>query len=72
MPAMATPVASTTLSVAKYTARNMMVEKKSVASFANTFFIMLSLGCGTQVVGRAPAAAVPYLSLWCSGYHLVK
>ncbi len=70
--AMATPVASSTRSVAKYTARNMMVEKKSVASFANTVFIDASLGCGCQVVGTAPAAAIPYLAFWCSGYHLVK
>src|SRR6185437_5982841 len=42
--AIATPVASNTLSVIMYTAMNMMVEKKSIASLANTSFIVSSFG----------------------------
>src|SRR6266851_8614929 len=40
-PAIATDVASTTLPVIRYSARNTIVEKKSVASLANTSFIVV-------------------------------
>src|ERR1700694_2136154 len=40
-PAIATDVASTTLPVIKYSARNTMVERKSVKSLANTSFIVI-------------------------------
>src|SRR3954447_15907347 len=41
-PAMATPVASRMLPVIRYSARKTMVEKKSVASRANTSFMVYS------------------------------
>src|SRR5882757_3676464 len=40
-PAIATDVASTTLPVVRYSVRNTMVERKSVASLANTSFIVV-------------------------------
>src|ERR1700730_10191393 len=39
-PAIATDVASTTLPVVRYIARNTMVERKSVKSLANTSFMV--------------------------------
>src|SRR5947207_1952846 len=79
-PAIATPVASKTLSVASKIATNRMVEKKSAASLANGFFIaLLSVECGVStrsivqcVSGKALAGGVPYFALRYSGYHLVK
>src|SRR6266403_2395199 len=52
-PAIATDVASTTLSVLRYSARNTMVEKKSVASLANTSLIVVpSCGCQSSDHGQ--------------------
>src|SRR5665213_3161913 len=84
-PAIATPVASSTLSDIRYTARNTMVEKKSLASLANTFFIIVSLNGwpGIQKVGvqkpgfqdaetTAGSACLAAIARRCFGYHLVK
>ena len=49
-----------------------MVEKKSVASLANTFFIVAFLGADLRSWCRAAGGSRPYLALRCSGYHLVK
>src|SRR3954470_4778693 len=66
-PAMATLVASRILPVIKYSARKTMVEKKSVASLANTSFIVRFLvrssgghgrGCGQSIL-RTPVLRVP-------------
>src|SRR5258708_13415588 len=65
-PAIATDVASTTLSVVRYTTRNTMVERKSVKSRANTSFIvafpqaMLSVACSDpgQRIGGGRGSSV--------------
>src|SRR5580658_7034612 len=54
-PAIATPVASSTLPDMKYTARKTMVEKKSVPSLANTSFIVVFSFGVSRRAGRAPA-----------------
>src|SRR3984957_15574819 len=71
-PAIARPVASTTLSVRRYTPRNRMVEKKSVASLANTSFMWCSpsgiaesglrqrRGGGPRDVPGAPVLRIPF------------
>src|SRR6202051_4349161 len=57
-PAIATDVASTTLSVIRYSARNTMVEKKSLASLANTsFIVVLSWSVLRDCKGALPAVA---------------
>src|SRR5258707_1703119 len=56
-PAIATLVASATLSVIRYSARNTIVEKKSVASLANTsFIVVLSLGASRHCEERSDEA----------------
>src|SRR5712664_4859234 len=55
-PTIATDVASTTLSVAKYSTRNTMVEKKSAPSLANTSFIVV-----LSLAKRFQAKPAPHL-----------
>src|SRR5713101_6884752 len=68
-PAIATDVASTTLSVIRYSARNRMVERKSVASLANTsFIVVLPHGCRSsshrqRIGGRSRVFCFPVLRI---------
>src|ERR1700704_2597098 len=76
-PAIATHVASTTSPVAKYSARNTMVVRKSVPSLANTsFIVVLRLGASRHCEPTGRERAPRWLAMTVSDplsieYHQV-